>query len=84
MTRRLIRYLTGLVIAALIALGLHLFCIGSYSISTRSMSDVLQESDRVFVKPPLSLEGIAAWGYGGEVPMLISKNIAEDFISTIG
>jgi signal peptidase I len=41
--------LTGLVIAALIALGLHLFCIGSYSISTRSMSDVLQEGDRVFV-----------------------------------
>ena len=36
-------------IAALIALGLHLFCIGSYSISTRSMSDALQEGDRVFV-----------------------------------
>ncbi|MDO4703630.1 signal peptidase I [Tannerella sp.] len=49
MARRLIRYLTGLVIAALIALGLHLFCVGSYSISTRSMSDVLQEGDRVLV-----------------------------------
>ena len=49
MTRRLIRYLTGLVIAALIAWGLHLFCIGSYRISTRSMSDTLQEGDRVFV-----------------------------------
>ncbi len=49
MRSRLIRYGTGLVAAILIAAGVHLFCVGSYRISTQSMKNTLQKGDFVLV-----------------------------------
>lgn len=46
---RLIQYLFFLLVAIFIAAGVHLFCVGSYSISTQSMNQVLQQGDFVLV-----------------------------------